>query len=63
MNVPQQLKKFIFKPKHTKEDLETILKMKQAGRGRGDIFYVMMQRRPDVHPITIGRWVDKVDWL
>lgn len=54
------LKKYSFKPKYTKEDLALIRKMKEAGQSRGDIFYVMMQRRPDVAPITIGRWIDRV---
>ncbi len=59
-DVPKQLKPYSFKPKHTQEDLDVIRELKDAGRGRGDIFYVMLQRRPDVHPITIGRWIDSV---
>jgi len=58
---PKQLKPFVFKPKSTPEDIEVITTMKKAGQGRGDIFYVMMQRRPDVHSITIGRWIDSVE--
>lgn len=61
MTVPKQLKSHVFRPKYTKEDMEVIRKMKEAGQSRGDIFYVMMQRRPDVAPITIGRWVDGVN--
>jgi len=58
--VPKQLKKHVFKPKCTEDDLRVIREMKEAGQGRGDIFYVMLQRRPDVHSITIGRWIDSV---
>lgn len=58
MTVPKQLKKYVFKPKHTQEDLDLIKKMKEAGQSRENIFYVMMNRRPDVSSITIGRWID-----
>lgn len=58
--VPKQLKKHTFKPKYTEDDLRVIREMKQAGQTRGDIFYVMLQRRGDVSPITIGRWIDGV---
>lgn len=59
--VPKQLRKHVFKPKCTEDDLRVIREMKEAGQSRGDIFYVMLQRRgDDVHPITIGRWIDSV---
>ena len=59
--VPKQLKKHVFKPKYTEDDLRVIREMKEAGQSRGDIFYVMLQRRGDeVSPITIGRWIDSV---
>jgi len=59
-NVPKQLKKHTFKPKYTNDDMRVIREMKEAGQGRGDVFYIMLQRRPDVHPVTIGRWIDSV---
>lgn len=59
--MPKQLKRFEFKPKHTPEDIAMIREMKEAGESRGSIFYVMLQRRSDVHPITIGRWIDSVE--
>ena len=58
--MPKEREKFWFKPKHTDEDIDMIRRMKKGGSSRGDIFYVMMQRRSDVSPITIGRWIDKV---
>lgn len=58
--MPKQLKRFEFKPKYTPEDIEMIREMKEAGSSRGEIFYVMLQRRPDVSPVTIGRWIDGV---
>lgn len=58
--VPKQLKKHTFKPKYTEDDLRVIREMKESGQSRGDIFYVMLQRRTDVSPITIGRWIDSV---
>ena len=60
MNIPKQLEKHAFKPKYTQEDIDLIKTMKQSGQSRGDIFYVMMQRRPELSPITIGRWIDGV---
>ena len=58
INLKKGIKGFV--PKYTQEDLDLIREMKKAGKDRGSIFYVMLQRRPDVHSITIGRWIDGV---
>lgn len=60
MTVPKQLRPHTFKPKYTQEDLDLIQEMKNEGKSRGEIFYDMMRRRPDVHAITLGRWIDGV---
>lgn len=52
--------KYEFKPKYTQENIDLIKKMKLGGQDKGDIFYVLRQKRPDVSVVTIERWIDSV---
>lgn len=56
----QKGNEYRFKPKYTDDDLKLIREMLDAGRKDNEITFVMMGERPDVHPISIKRWIEKV---
>jgi len=49
-----------FLPKYTEEDLKVIRRLMKMETMVEDIFAIMMKRRPDVHPMSIYRWIEKV---
>ena len=54
------LKKYQYKPKYTKEDMKTIREELEKETPVEDIFAIMKRKRPDVHVITIYRWIERV---
>ena len=54
------LKPYQYKPKYTEDDLQAIREALANKTPIEEIFVLMMKRRPDVHAVTIYRWVEKV---
>lgn len=54
------LKPYQYKPKYTEDDLRVIRGELAKQTPIEQIFAIMMKLRPDVHAITIYRWVEKV---
>ena len=54
------LKPYQYKPKHTDEDLQIIRDELAKETPIEQIFAIMKNRRPDVHAMTVWRWVEKI---
>ncbi len=49
-----------FGPKYTKEDLDVIREELKKETPIEQIFAIMYRRRPEISPVSIFRWIEKI---